>query len=359
MPYCRNCGTKLDDDARFCRVCGKPVAPISVCAQPATPVQPRQPPVRRTRFPLAAIALIIILVVAFVALVITFLPYQQVSFNQSNEASAGNVDSLRLIVTAEIANVNVILKDLLGNQRAATNVSATGWRGIFGTDRPLALAFNQNTDNSTLTYSISVSRAEGWPVFNTLDVVCDVYVDPSVNLDIAVRTSTGTITMNADREGSFQRLILQATIGDVVASVKDGTIVAGDLSLETTTGSIQFSWDNAHVTRGIPVNLKATTGSVDVNITQTSQLSGNVTLNAEATTGGVNLAMDVQNDVAARISASTVLGGVNVEQQGFSGNEVPLQSTNYPARSNFDVTLRATTGGININAIYQLGGTRS
>jgi hypothetical protein len=96
-----------------------------------------------------------------------------------------------------------------------------------------------------------------------------------------------------------------------------------------------------------------------VNIAQSGQLGGNVTLNAETTTGGVNLAMNIKNDVGARISASTALGGIDINQQGFSGNQVPIQSTNYPAGNNFDVTLRATTGGVNINADYGVVGTRS
>jgi hypothetical protein len=358
VPYCRNCGAKIDDDARFCRVCGTPVAPVSAYAKPATPVQTRRR-ARRTGFPLAATGLIILLVSVLVAVVVAFLPYQKVSFNQSNEASAGNVDSLRLIVGADIANVNVIFRDLPGNQRATTNVSATGWRGIFGADRPLALAFNETTNSSTLTYSVSISRAGGWPVFNMLDVVCDIYIDPSVTLGFTIRTTTGLVMMDASREATFQSLDFETTTGSIEVKVGEGVTIGGDFSLTATTGSVQLLWDEAKVSRSIPVNLRATTGSVEVNITQTRQLAGNVTLNAEATTGGVNLAMDIRNDVGARISASTILGGINVEQQGFSGNEAPLQSSSYPAGSNFDVTLRATTGGIDINAVYQLGGTRS
>lgn len=131
------------------------------------------------------------------------------------------------------------------------------------------------------------------------------------------------------------------------------------LTLDTTTGSVQFSWDEAKIARNIPLNLKATTGSVDVNITQSSQLALNVTLNAETTTGGVNLAMKIKNDVGARISASTTLGGVNIRQQGFSGNQAPLESDNYPAGSNFNVNLVTTLGGIDVNASYELAGTRS
>ena len=359
MPYCYNCGAKLDDDARFCPVCGTPVASVSPVATSATPQRTSQRP-RRTTFPLAGIVLIAILIIAVIGLAIAFVPLYPVSVSQSNEAAASNVNTLRLVLNADVANVNVLLKDLPGNQRAAVNVSATGWRGIFGTDRPLALGFKEDTSNSTLTYSVNVSRAEGWMTFNTLNVICDIYVDPSVNLDITVHANTGAIVVNSDRNATFQRLLLQVDTGNVVVSVKDDTVVAGDVSLGAMSGSVLFSWDNAKITGNLPINLRATTGSVEANITQTRSLAGNVTLNSEVTTGVVNFAIKIQGDVGAKISASMVSGNVNVKQ-GFSGRipEVPLQSNNYPARSNFDVTLRSTTGSVDVTADYDLGGTRS
>ena len=355
MPYCHKCGNKLDDDTKFCPVCGTPVAQVEKTGTPQRTSQGA----RRTVFPLAVIVLIAILVIAVIGVAIAFVPFQPVSFHQSNEAVSGNVDSLRIVVDADVANVNVILKDLPGNQRASVNVSATGWRGIFGTDHPLALGFNEDTRNSTLTYFVNVSRSEGWTIFNTLNIVCDVLIDPSVKLDITVRTETGSITMNADREATLQNLNLQATTGSVEAIVNEGVVVSGGFSIQTTTGSVRLHWDEVEISRSIPVTVIATTGSAEVNITQRRQLAGNVTLKAQTTTGGVNFAMNIQNDVAARISASTVIGGINVQQSGFDGNQAPLQSSNYPTRSNFIVTLSATTGGIDINASYELGGIRS
>jgi hypothetical protein len=44
-----------------------------------------------------------------------------------------------------------------------------------------------------------------------------------------------------------------------------------------------------------------------------------------------------------------------VDQTGFSSDAAPLQSGNYPAQSNFDIALRATTGGIQIEATYEPG----
>ena len=358
MPYCHNCGAKLDDDARFCRVCGTPVAQVSPVITSATPQKTSQR-ARRTAFPLVGVVLIAILIIAVIGLVIAFAPYQPVSFNQSNEALAGNVDSIKLVVNADIANVNIMLKDLPGNQRATVNVSATGWRGIFGTDQPLALGFNEETKNSTLTYSVNVSNAEKWTIFNSLYVICDVLIDPSVKMDITVRTETGSITMNADKDATIQNLNLQATTGGVEAIMKEGVAISGGFSLTTTTGRVRLQWNELKISQNTIVNVITTTGSTEVKITQSRQLTGNVTLNAQTTTGGVNFAMNIQNDVGARISASTVIGGINVQQSGFDGNQAPLQSNNYPSGGNFIVTLSATTGGIDINAVYSLGGVRS
>jgi hypothetical protein len=267
MPYCRKCGAKLDEDARFCPVCGTPVPSVAPVEKSATPQRTSQHP-RKTIFPLVGIVLIAILVISVVGVVIAFAPFQPVSFSQSNEATAGNVDTLNLVIEADVANVNVILKDLPGNQRAVVNVSATGWRGIFGTNQPLALGFNEDTSNSTLTYAVNVSRSERWMIFNILNVNCDVFIDPSVKLDITVHTVTGSIAMNANTDAIIQNLDLRANTGSVEAIVNGSVILSGDFSIQTTTGSVRLQWDEVKVMQSIPVNVMTTTGSAELNITQ-------------------------------------------------------------------------------------------
>jgi len=76
-------------------------------------------------------------------------------------------------------------------------------------------------------------------------------------------------------------------------------------------------------------------------------------LRAETTTGGVDLTIVIQDDVGAKIESSVTTGGIDIERQvGFSGAESSLQSDNYPANTNFDVTLKTITGGIDIDAEY-------
>ncbi len=358
MPFCRNCGAKLDEDARFCRVCGTPVIqPAEISRAVASESGRRR--VRRAGFPFILAALVIVVVLVGAAFIILFVPVEPVNFSQSNAAVARDVQSLNLVLGSDIGSVNVMVRDLPGNQLAATNVSATGWRGFFGTGNPLALSFKEDTNNSTLTWSVNVSRAGDWPIFNPLAIRCDLYIDPSVDLHVIVHSDTGSITLNGDRQATFGDLVLQTNTGNIVANLGNGTVITNRAVVETDTGSLRLNWDNPKVTGNVEVNLRSSTGSVDVAVAQAGQLQGNVTLDAESSTGSISFNMNIHDDVGARIDASSDVGSVNVQQQGFSGNSVPMQSDNYPAAGNFDVTLRSSTGSIGINANSSLVGTRS
>jgi hypothetical protein len=158
--------------------------------------------------------------------------------------------------------------------------------------------------------------------------------------------------MNADANMTLQDLDLETAIGSVDVSLAKGVIIRGIASLKATTGSVQFRMDKADVSGNVSVNLQSTTGSVNVDLTENQKLSGNVTVSARTTIGGVDLRMVIDDDVGARIESHTELGEINVDLQKFSGNQTLLQSDNFPAGSNFLVNLRTSTGGININAVY-------
>lgn len=111
--------------------------------------------------------------------------------------------------------------------------------------------------------------------------------------------------------------------------------------------------DKADVSGNVSVSLQSTTGSVNVNVIENQKLAGNVTVDARTTTGGINLAMIINDDVGAKIESHMDFGRISVDVQHFSGNQSSLQSSNYPAGSNFLVNLRTSTGGIHISAIYE------
>lgn len=347
MPYCRKCGAKLDEDARFCRVCGTPVAAVTAATRPTAPKR-RRPP-----YLLPVAILIAVLLMAIVIGGLVFLPFHAVHFDQTNRVAKSGVENLILDFQVDVAQVNVFFKNLSDNM-VILNVTADGYMGILhDPNRAINVTFNHQTANNTEMVISRVTRATVWPFSFNLNVTCDVYIDPSANLSLSVSSSVGQIIMNAEAPTTLQALNLEATTGSVEASLSKGVIIAGNVSLKTTTGSVQFQMDKAEVSGNVSVNLQSTTGSVNANVTADQQLSGNVTVNAETTTGGVNLAMVINDYVGAKIESRTVVGGISVEQQGFSGNQSSLQSNNFPAGSNFLVTLSTTTGGIHVSATYE------
>jgi hypothetical protein len=347
MPYCRRCGAKLDETARFCHVCGTPVAAVAAATRPTAPKR------RRPFYILPVVILIAVLLTAVIVTAIIFLPFTPVNLNQTRQLdSEVGVDNLILNLQADVAQVNVFFENL-SDKMLFLNATATGWTGLLGDpSKTLAVTFYSETINDTVTASSRVSHAKIWPPQFSLNVVCDLYIDPSAKLNLTIHSDVGQITMNANTHMTFKELSLETATGSVDASLSESVIIAGMVSLKTTTGTVHFRMDKADVSEDVSVNLQSTTGSVNVDLTETQGLSGNVTVNARTTTGSVNLCMVIDNDVGARIESETDVGRINVDVQKFSGDQSPLQSNNYPARSNFLVNLRTTTGGININAAY-------
>jgi len=343
MPYCHKCGAKLDEDAKFCHVCGTPVG-----VTPATRFE-RRP---RTRVFIPSMFLIALLVMAMVVVGFLFLPVRAVKFTQSEEvAFHPGIEMLNLNFSADIAQVNVVFEDL-ADRLVTLNVSATGDVGILAPSDPLNVTFDHAFKGNKLMVISRVNGVAGWPWLFGLHVVCDLRVDLSMRVTMNVKTSVGKIVMSTKTGVVFDSLKLEAITGGVEASLVSNVAVNGDVSVRTTTGGIDFSWEDVNVTGDALVEVGTTTGGVNVNVTQNRGLPANVTLNAEATTGGVRLDMTIHDNVGANIESSTAVGGIDVHKTGFSGTKSPLQSDNYPASSNFIVSLHTTTGGVNVNATY-------
>jgi len=317
MPYCSKCGAKLEEDEAFCPKCGTPV------------VSPRVEPERgRERRPLSilAIALIVIVVIAVVIAVIaalTFSPIQTVGpvTRGMSVPSVSGVDVLNLDLTADIAGVTIMFEDLTGEGGSPSiilNASATAKVGVFGSadflERYMPV-WQDETDGHVLM------------------------------------TATGGIVVDTQAGVVLESLTLEVITGGVEVRLVEDVVVAGDVSIEVTTGGVKLVWENVVVPEDVRVDAMTTTGGVEVDVEADERLQGDITLNAEATTGGVDFTLDIQGDVGALIKSSVTTGGIDVDRRvGFSGPTVLLQSSNYPAGRNFDVNLRVTSGGIEIDA---------
>ncbi len=363
MPYCSKCGTKLGEDAKFCPNCGTLVGP------PVT-----EPKRRRERRPISTLAIVLIalIVIAASIVAISFLPLNTVGpvTRQMSIPSKSGVNTLNLDITADVAEINIAFENLTSEFQSPSIIlkaSATARVGAFSSTKSLEY-FMPDWQNTTEHFFVSNITALtvtvrqdlesiNWPRYYSLNVTFDIRIDLSMNTSLNVETGTGGVVLNTKAGVVLNSLSLEATTGGVEANLVEDVVIAGDVSVKTTTGGVKLSWDNV-ITRtfraranDILVDAITTTGGVEMDLTQNEAPLGNVTLRAEAITGGVNFAIDIQGDIGAKIESSVTTGGIDVIRKvGFSGLEAALQSSNYPASHNFDINLRTTTGGIDIDA---------
>ncbi len=355
MPYCSKCGAALDEGAKFCAKCGTPVGPPG-----ARPVMKKE----RRPMNVLAIVLIALLVIAavIVAIVaITFLPIRAVDVErQMSVPYTSGVNTLNLDLIADVASVNIAFEDLtdeLQSPSIVLDASATARAGVFASPDSLERfmpVWHDETEGNVLTVTVRQDiDTLDWTWYSSLKITFDIRIDPSMDTSLNIKTNTGGILLDTEAGVNLTSLSLEATTGGVEASLVDDIVVAGDISVETTTGGVKLFWDNVIVTNDIQVDALTTTGGVVVDVKQDKELSQNVDLKADATTGGVNFAVDIQGDVGAEIESIVTTGGIDVDRQvGFSGTAFLLRSDNYPANHNFDVSLETTTGGIDIDAKY-------
>jgi hypothetical protein len=346
VPYCHRCGTKLDDYAHFCQKCGTPVATFA----PAAQTKPERP-LRKKPLVIAAIILIAILAAAIIVSATVFAPFSPINFNQTNQDSHSGINTLNLNFQANTAQVTLITQNI-NNQNIIIKTSANGSRSIFGSNNPIEVTFTNQTAGKTLTINSKVTERNEFPTKGNLHVTCAIYVNPALKLNINVTTQAGSISLDAEKSATFQSINLQVNAGEVQANLQNATI-AGEVSLNTQAGEVNFGVHQASLQGNQTVTLHSNAGSVGMDITQTKTLQGNLQVNAVTEFGSVNVGLQIDNDVGAKIISQTNLGSIHLDVQHFSGNQSPIQSDNYPASSNIEINGRTNLGSININAVYQ------
>ncbi len=352
VPYCRRCGAKLEEDWRFCQNCGTQV--INNFTPPPAPDTPAAPlrPMRKDPILWTGVALAAILVAAAVIAAILAAPVGTWSLAVPYGDSSPNVHTLNLNFQADIAKIN-ILTEKNGNDNILVYVSGNGSRGLTGgSAAPLNVTFVNQTMGDVLTVDMEVTVEQPVPLAN---VVCDIYVDPNLKLNLNVTTTTGQITFGAEQPTTIETLRLQATTGQVEANLHSDTTVAGNLTLKTTTGAVYFSMSETKVVGNCTLDLHSTTGAVNMDISETKTLQGNLAVEADTNTGAINVNLIVDSGVGAKINSQVNgFGNIHADLTHFNGDKSPLQSDNYPAASNIEITNHVNGfGDVNIDAVYQ------
>jgi hypothetical protein len=355
MPYCRRCGAKLAEDALFCYKCG---TPVSAPVEQATPTSeaPRtikSVPLRKNPLFIPVMVIIAITISALVIAAVASAPLNPVNFNQQNQIEQSGVNKLNLDFQADVGQVNVYT-NLNGSNAVFMDVSATGATSIFGSNQPVTFTVQNSTVNGSQIVTAKVSSAINFPFTENLHVICNIYVNPKVDLTLNIRSSVGDVILTADSAVKISSLRLETSTGNTELNLNKGVTVNGGLTLQTATGTTRFSMNQINVNGNVTLNLGSSTGNVEMDINQTQKFNGNLQVNAHTGTGNINLnRMLIDGEVAARITSTTGLGNIDLDVQNFNGNKSPIQSNNYPAACNINMNFNSGVGNINIAAVYQ------
>lgn len=307
-------------------------------------------PMRRDPLVWITIGLIAIVLVAVVVSAVVFAPIYAVSFNQTNQDSHSGVDTLNLDFQCDTAQVNVMTQNL-PNKNVLINVSAEGKRSIFGSENSIKVTFTNESSNGVLTVNSKVTQTG---LASSANVVCNIFVNPALNLNLSVTSTTGQVSFSADKPAQIQSLHLQATTGTVQANLDGNVTIAGDISLVAQTGAVYYRMNQANIQGNHTINLQSTTGSVDMQILEEKTLQGSIQVNAVTNTGAINVGLQIDGSVGAKIiSQTSQYGSVHADVQNFSGDQSPLQSNNYPSRSNIEINNAVSGfGDVYITARY-------
>ncbi|XHH08812.1 MAG: zinc-ribbon domain-containing protein [Candidatus Bathyarchaeia archaeon] len=354
MPYCRKCGAKLVDDAQYCFNCGTPVvSPTVQTPPPPEPSRiPKSQPLRKNPLFIPVMIIIAITVFALVIAVVAAMPLNPVNYSDQNRIGQSGLNKLNLDFDADVGEIHVYTN--LTDGMALMDVSATGGTSIFASNQPVTFTVQNSTSNTTQMVTAKVSTPNSFPFAGNLHVVCNIYVNPQVDLTLNVRSTVGEVTMEADSNAKISSLKLEATTGNVNLKLQKGVVVNGGLTVSTSIGNVLFSMNQVGVNGNVTFDLSSGTGNVEMDITQTQKFNGNLQVDGHTGTGNVNLIkMLIDGEVAARIRSNTGLGEVNVDVQNFNGNQSPIQSNNYPSACNINMNLNTGIGTINLKAVYQ------
>jgi len=345
MPYCRRCGTKLEEDARFCHKCGTPVAatyaPTPPISQPApaaygSPAPARMKPWHKDALVLASIGLVTILVVAAVAAALLTATIGSWDLNQSLEDKTPGVKTINLNFQTNIGRVDIFTQKIPGNN-IGIYVQANGSRGLFANNtNPVSISFENQTVGDVLTVNSQIRVEE--PAVSRASIQCTIYVDPALKLNLNVSSTTGQVSFTGEQDAKIQALTLHAVTGEVQANLNTGVTVNGNVSLSTTTGEVNYRMYQTYVVDNCTLNLRSVKGEVTIDITQTKTLQGNLSVTADTTTGAINVGLTVDGGVGAQIASDTTgFGNIHTDLKNFNGNQSLVQSANYPSACNIEI----------------------
>jgi hypothetical protein len=298
------------------------------------------------------IGLVVILLTAVFAVMLLSAPFATWDTNQSLEDKTLGVKTINLNFNTNMGRIDVFTQKI-SNNNIGIYVQANGSKGAL-TDQgsPLTIAFDNQTVGDILTVDSWVRVQDAFT--STAHVQISIYVDPALNLNLNTSSTTGQISFTGDNNAQIRSLSLKTTTGEVQANLNNNVTVSGNVSLSTTTGAVNYRMSQTNIVGNCTLDLHSTTGAVIMDITQTKAFMGNLDVNADTSTGGINVGLTIDGVIGAQITSQVSgLGNIQTDLTNFTGNKSPVQSHNYPASSNIEISNRVHgIGAVNVKATY-------
>jgi DUF4097 and DUF4098 domain-containing protein YvlB len=298
-------------------------------------------------------SVLILVFLLILAAVLFIVPLRSVDTNETRTANlSSGTSALALNLKVDAGDVTIRFVDN-ASVAATLHVQGVQRSGLLWTPKPVNITWEESGAADALTINASVHLDLQAGLFNTNDIKCQLDISRLLRTSLDVENSFGGIDIATIGGVNLTQLDVKTSMGKAELTMVSDTILSGPLTLETSLGSLDLTWDDVTTTEGTNVSLKTSAGAVSANIAQNRSLSGNVTMAITTSLGSVDLSLYVSGDTSARILSTVSLGEVKVLQQsGFDGNGSDLRSVNYPQPSNMEVSCTAGAGSVQIEARY-------
>jgi len=225
---------------------------------------------------------------------------------------------------------------------------AVGMISFYGTN-----TWNWNMNPATTDFSF---EAETGAINETVTLDVDlsvgginvIFVDnESLLYKIDIEVQNTTLETDGDPAVTFTSNTIRLDYTAAGVNITLGSGVNYTLNVHTTTGGISaVIGAGAHVG---DVTLDTTTGGVSLIFTDDAVLLGNTTFDVSATTGGINIVVDLPTGAGGSIECAAGVGAVDITATGWT--EITAnhyETTNYDTASQtLTIVAQTTTGGIN------------
>lgn len=306
----------------------------------------------RFRLSAAAIVIVIAVIIAGISLPLVLLDFRTVSIDEVNTVASDSSGRLRLQVTATVGELRIAFQPMEG-EAVRVRSDVQGHANIFGKGSPLRV--NMTSENATdalgrmQAVNVTLDTYAPWPNYSLRNVSFTITINESLRTSLNLSVTTGGIALTTGSRVVLEGLELNSTAKGAVVNLENGTVLAGDMRIQTATGGSTLSWNNVTVDGSRHLTLIESSGPITARFQQHAPMGGNVNVKVDDTVGMVDLGLYLDSGVSAKVVCYWTLGEPKVvDLGGFDGTASAFQSDNYPEGDWLRVQVNQTLGNIHV-----------